>query len=107
MNTLSLLSNSSDNASFKASRTVTSLEALSDAYVRRYRMAGAQADCLNAGRTGDAMRDWSRRAAGRKIRGAAISRLVVKQEAEGTDTNTKRQEHPALEGQFTPKLGSW
>lgn len=72
-NTFGLLSISSDMASFKASRTVTSLVELSVAYVRRRRIEGLQADRWNAGcRDAEEIRGESRRAAGRKSRGAAI-----------------------------------
>ena len=74
INVFGLLSSSSARASFNASRTVTSLVPLSVAYPRARRIEGAQADFWKVERKGVAeSRDESRRAAGRKCRGAAIA----------------------------------
>lgn len=68
-----LLSNSSAKASFRASRTATSLVPLSDAYPRARKIDGAQ-DLVKAGRIGvNARREESNRDAGRKSRGAAMA----------------------------------
>lgn len=73
INTFSLLASSSARASFKASRTVT-LTPASVAYLRERRIEGAQTDCWKAGRRGvEVKREESRRAAGRKSRGAAMT----------------------------------
>lgn len=68
-----LLSNSSARASFKASRTLTSLTPPSDAYPRARTNDGAQ-DLPKAERRGvEARREESSRVAGRKSRGAAMA----------------------------------
>jgi hypothetical protein len=71
-NVFSLLSNSSDKASLRASRTVSSLPLLSLAYVRRESTDDVHVDCLTHGRTADeGMREESN-AVGRKSLEAAI-----------------------------------
>ena len=96
MKVLWLLSSSSASASFSASRTVTSLVPVSVAYPRKRRIEGAHAVWEKAGRRGaEERREESRRAAGRKSRGAAMVGTVgyKKQEKE---TRRSRRSYRAV-----------